>query len=1133
MLHLHRSERADALVAGLADVLGADAGDPFTPDVVAVPARGVERWLTQQLSHRLGAGPGGDGVCANVVFPWPSRLVADAIAAGSGVSPDADPWRAGRLLWSVLDVIDDSIGDAWLVPLGRHLGEGRGRRLVAARHLTALFESYAAHRPAMLRGWLDGGDTDGLGEPLPADLAWQAELWRRLRARVATASPAERLDAACAALRDDPSRSDLPARLSVFGPTRLTTDQVGVLAALAEHREVHLWLPHPSAPLWDRVAPLATGRPRRRADPTAGAAAHPLLSSLGRDAREMQLVLADSGAATTDTHHPLTEPPGTLLGRLQHDLRRDVAPPGAPLRGGGGGADDDVDDTRALLARDDRSLQVHACHGRARQVEVLREVLLGLLAADPTLESRDVLVMCPDIEAYAPLISATFGLTDADDPGSVTHPGHQLRVRLADRSLRQTNPLLATMARLLELADGRLTASQVLDLAALPPVRRRFRFDDDALERLREWVAASGTRWGLDAAHRAPFHLESLSQNTWEAGLDRILLGAAMAEDELRWLGLALPLDDVDSGDIDLAGRLAELVDRVAAALDSLRPDQSLADWLAALARALDSLADVTPADSWQLSQARRQLDEVAETAGDPSAVTLSLADVRAMLADRLQGRPTRAGFRTGNLTVCSMVPMRSVPHRVICLLGLDDGAFPRSTGVDGDDVLARDPCVGERDRRSEDRQLLLDAILAATDCLVVVHTGADERTNARRPAAVPVGEILDVVDATARTPDGGRASGQIVVRHPLQPFDARNFVAGALGSDGPFSFDGTALAGALAAVRPRHPAEPFLPGPVPALEDAVDRPVELDDLLYFLEHPVRGFLRRRLNILVAEEGDDLEEALAIDLDGLQKWSVGDRWLSWRLAGHDADRCRGAEWRRGALPPGAIGARALAEVEDLAEPLVAAVSAVRTGPASSHDVVVPLPGGGTLTGTVGDVYGQRLVRATYSTLGAKHRLRAWVKLLALCAAEPGQGWQAVTFGRCRAGVSRSTLSGVDADRAAAVLGQLVDVYRSGLVEPLPLPLDTSCAYACARREGDTEAGAREPARYKWGGRFGEDRDRFHTRVWGDGVALEQLMAEPARPSEQLPDGPHEDSRFGALACRLWFPLLAAEEVDRP
>ena len=246
MLHVHRSERADALVVGLADVLSVHAGDPFTPEVVAVPARGVERWLTQRLSHQLGAGAAGDGVCANVVFPWPSRLVSDAVAAGSGIDPGDDPWRGGRLLWSVLEVIDASTGQPWLTALGRHLGPhqsehpdvGRGRRFVAARHLAGLFDSYGTHRPASHAASRAGRDTDGLGEPLPDDLSWQAELWRRLCARVGTPSPPERLDAACAALRTDPALSALPPRLSVFGPTRLTADHVALRTECCQHRDM-------------------------------------------------------------------------------------------------------------------------------------------------------------------------------------------------------------------------------------------------------------------------------------------------------------------------------------------------------------------------------------------------------------------------------------------------------------------------------------------------------------------------------------------------------------------------------------------------------------------------------------------------------------------------------------------------------------------------------------------------------------------------------------------------------------------------------------------------------------------------------------------------------------------------------
>lgn len=437
MLHVHRAERTARLAEGLAGVLATPLADPFAAEVVAVPAKGVERWLAQRLSTALGATAAGDGICSGVVFPSAGRVVAEALSAARGTELRDDPWT--EPVWPLLEVIDACAGEAWCGVLGRHLGAGaddhrRGRRWAAAARLAGLYRSYGAHRPQMLRDWAQGRDTDG-SDPLPADLAWQAELWRRLRERLGP-SPAERLEADCAALRADPALSALPERISVFGPTRLHADALAVLDALAAHRDVHLWLPHPSPALWGRLTERSAGR--RRLDGTATLPRHPLLRSLARDVRELQLRLP----AHTDEHLQDAARPATLLGRLQADLRDDVVPGPAAL---------------------DDSVQVHACHGPARQVEVLRELLLRLFEDDPTLEPRDVLVMCPDVETFAPLISAAFGL----GPG-LPHPGGALRVRLADRSLRRTNPLLDTVAALLDLAQGRVTASQVLDLAATP-----------------------------------------------------------------------------------------------------------------------------------------------------------------------------------------------------------------------------------------------------------------------------------------------------------------------------------------------------------------------------------------------------------------------------------------------------------------------------------------------------------------------------------------------------------------------------------------------------------------------------------------------------------------------------------------
>ncbi|WP_344025335.1 exodeoxyribonuclease V subunit gamma [Pseudonocardia kongjuensis] len=1129
MLELHRSERADTLVEALAGLLADPApggADPFAPEIVAVPERGVERWLAQRLSHRLGArgsagggGGGGDGVCANVRFPSPAALLGDVVSRVTGTDPETDPWAPGRAVWPLLELIDDAVtsGDGRFAGLAAHLERGgHGRRYALARALAGLFGSYATHRPALLRSWALGEDA------VPPDLAWQPELWRRLRSGLDAPGPAERLADAVAALRAGADPGELPGRISLFGPTRLAAEHLAVLEALSAHRDVHLWLPHPSPAMWEAVrAARPADPPARAADGSAALVRNPLLRSLGRDVRELALRLPAAGPGVTDTHHPAAGPDGppTLLQRVQRALRDDTPPPRP--------AD------RPPLDPADRSIVLHSCHGPDRQVEVLREVLLGLLATDPGLEPRDIIVMCPDIEVFAPLITASFGL--APEPGAAgegagpsrdeLHPGHLLRVRLADRALRQANPLLGTVSTLLELAGSRLTASQVLDLIASGPVRRRFRLDDDALERISELVTAAGVRWGLDAAHRAPYRLDGIEQNTWRAGLDRLLVGVAMAETPgaPAWLGSALPLDEVDSSDVDLVGRLAEIVDRLATALAALRGPQPLSAWVAALTEALSALTDTAPADAWQAGQARAELADVLHSAGPQAdTVDLDLPDVRGLLAERLRGRPSRANFRTGTLTVATLVPMRAVPHKVVCLLGCDDGVFPRAGAPDGDDVLARDPVVGERDPRGEDRQLLLDAICSATSALVVVSSGADERTGAQRPPSVPVGELCDAIDACVQVP-GDRpvaASDALRARHPLQPFDRRNFRPGALLADGPFSFDRAALGGAEMAAGPRAAVPLFPPGPLPAPEDTGD-PVELDDLVAFVEHPVRAFLRQRVRVLPPQENAEPDDALPVELDGLGSWRIGERLLTDRLAGAPPQAVARAETLRGDLPPGGIGRRVLTDVGGRVEPLVALAAAVRTGEATSQDLVAELDGA-TVTGTVPGLHGDVVVRVGYSRLKARQRLRAWVQLLALTAAHPDRRWTAVTIGRGGGGPARSTLGPVDPELARRVLADLVALRREGLREPLPLPTDAAAVYARNRSRGVTPANALAAADAEWS-RFERD-EAAHTFVRGPAAPL-LLRDEPGAGAEP--------TRFGALATRVWAPLLDHERQDAP
>ncbi|WP_374999433.1 exodeoxyribonuclease V subunit gamma [Aeromicrobium sp. CTD01-1L150] len=1074
-LTIHRAERADALLDGLAGLLEQPPQDPFERDVVVVGASGVERWLAQSLSHRLGATDGRqDGICAGVDLVRPAHLLTGLTGAEGNARELDDPWAPGRLAWTVLDVLEHAIDEDWLSVVATHVGHGlperdealrRSRRYTTARRTASLLHGYAVQRPWMVQGWLDGDDTDGEGHELPAACRWQAEVWRRAVHRLqAHPSPDQRLAATAEALREDPSRFALPARLSFFGHTRMAAAELDVVDALARGRDVHLWLPQAA---------------RRKQSEDGNA----LLASCGRDAAELDESLLRLPSNPQLEHLGAPERPATLLGHLQRDIAADA--PGGD---------------RALDPAD-RSVQVHACHGPARQVDVLREVVLGLLEDDPTLEPRDILIMCPDVETFAPLVQAAFGLDDVD---GAEHPGHQLRVRLADRAASAVNPVAEVLQRVLAIAAaGRTSAAEVRDLLALAPVRRRFGLSEDDLEQLEDWTAATAVRWGVDADARSTWGLGGLAQNTWEVGLDRLALGVVTEPGSGNRLGGILPLDDLASTGVDLVGRVHEAMARLADLLGAAHT-RPLGEWVELLSRSVDALTDVAPRNAWQREQVLRRLARLDVDADGQ----LTVVEMAAVLEDVFAARPTRTSFRTGSLTVCTMVPMRSVPHRAVCLLGLDADVFPRTPTPLGDDVLARHRLAGERDAASEDRQLFLDALMSATEHLVITYTGASEHTGRPLPAATPVGEMLDQLERSVR----GDVRAHVITRHPLQAFDARSFTPGALVPERPFSFDVAALAGARATVRPAVPQPGFLPQ---RLEPHSDTVVTLDDLRSFLRHPVRFFVQGRLDVRLPYESDPQDEGIPLALDHLQQWQLHQRILASVLAGVTGPQAEADERRRGLLPPGVLADGALASSRELVGRLFEVAAPLRTGTAASIDVDVTLPDGRRVVGTVGDVHPGVLVAVTPSTLKGRQLLLPWVDVLALAAT--GEGRPARLVGRVRRGRGAApgtvNIAAPEQQEAVALLAELLDLWSAGTSMALPLPVKTSQVVAEQLREHDLVT-AEDAARWEWGGNRnrgidGEDVDPYHVLAFGSGCTVSDLMVR----------GMDRD------AMRLWTPLL--------
>lgn len=1091
------------LADGLAGLLAEAPEDPFERDLVVVAANGVERWLAQTLSHRLGAAPGSDdGICAGIELVRPMHLLSELTEKERD-----DPWSPGRLAWTVLDVIEAHLDETWLAIVARHVGRGmpaaeealrRSRRYPTAKRVASLLHGYALQRPWMVQAWTAGDDVDGLGQPLPDEVRWQAEVWRRATERLdGHPSPDLRLADAARRLRDGSLRPDLPQRLSFFGHTRMPRAELDVVDALATTRDVHLWLPHPSRARWDDVAATvddAGDRRTRRDDVATAETGNTLLTACGRDVGELERLLLELPGTGTVEHLPAPDRAATLLGHLQADLAADRDAP---------------DDDSRTLDRLDRSVQVHACHGPARQVDVLREVVVGLLADDPTLEPRDVLVMCPDVETFAPLIEAAFGL---DDVPGVDHPGHRLRVRLADRALGAVNPVAEVLATVVGIAAAqRTTATEVRDLLGLAPVRRRFGLTDDDLEQVDEWTVRTAIRWGVDAEARGAWNLGGLAQNTWRSGLDQLALGVVTdghgpGDQGGNRLGGVLPLDDLGSTGVDLVGRLTEAVDRLAAVLDAAQP-QTVAAWSQLLTTAVHTLTDVPTRDAWQREQVLRVLAELTRPDAAGTGGTLTVVEVAAFLADAFAPRPTRTSFRTGSLTVCTMVPMRSVPHRVVCLLGLDSDAFPRTPTPLGDDVLARTPLVGERDAAGEDRQLFLDAVLSATEHLVITYTGASEHTGRPLPPATPVGELLDQLE---RTVPGADVRGHVLVQHPLQSFDVRSFTPGALVPDAAFSFDTAAHAGAVATARPTAREPGFLPDALPADDPGV---VTLDALRDLVRHPVRSFVTSRLDVRLPYEEDPVDDGVPLSLGHLERWSVKRRVLEAVLAGAAGQDAEADERRRGLLPPGPLGDRELERSRPEVQRLFALAAPLRTETARSVDVDVELPDGRRVVGTVADVHPGHALRVTASTVQGRQLLEAWVDVLALAVADEARPVHVV--GRVPNGYRKApgvvTLAAPTPDEARGFLADLLDLHALGRTRPLPLPVRTSQTYAdLARRTSSANALAK--AERDWVGSRdvpGEVADAYHRLVLGPDAPLARLVELGLEQHAQT----------------LWFPLL--------
>jgi exodeoxyribonuclease V gamma subunit len=1073
MLKVVQSNRVENLAA---ELLGTQAeaplADPLAEEVVVVQSPGMALWLRTEQAKTF-------GIAAGVAYPLPS-LFAWRLLRALVPAPVDDPYAKRSLRWTLFGLLAALPPEApEFAPLRHYLdgGEQALKRFQLAERIADLFDQYLVYRPSWLAAW---GRGQRLGLPGPHE-AWQSALWAQAVAALgAVPDRAALMTAALQRLEESPPGSldhllaPVAPRVALFGLSALPPGQLALLTALARHCPVTLYFLNPSADYWAEVLrPAVVARRQAQALQGGGSdaleayeaaaltylPAHPLLAQNGALGRQfLNQLLALDGAAEVLDH--FGEPEGTsALAELQR----------AVLLG---------DDAPLLLDPDDRSLRFMPCPSPLREIEALYDALVDAFEADATLRPQDVVVMIPDIDHYAPLIEAVFGRPDLP---------LALPFSIADRQGQQEAPLLAWLGRLLSLPATRFERSAVLGLLALPQCQRAFKLTPDDLSLGERWLEAAEVRWGWDGEDWAATGLaEEAVIHSWRRGLDRLILGAMTGEAEGVFSGLA-PVSLAEGEGARLSALLSA-VETLASFRARLAGPSLPAQWAATLEAALQVCLELAPDDELVLAPFREALAELLTVPEAVAATPLPRLALLEALKPALEGPGAPHRFFAGGVTFCTLMPMRVLPFRVVCLVGMSEGAYPRLEQPLPFDLMAPAPRPGDRLRRSEDRYLFLEALLSARDRVLVSWTARD-RSYRLLPPSLVVTELQTALTGEGDSEALEKALAPVTVAPPLQPFSSR------YGTGGLETYQGLWRPSPAAAEASAPPARVAAPPPAP------EEPRAPALLLAFFRDPPGTFLREALGAALRRLPEGVEDDEPFTLDALGRYRL--------LADSVALDGEAAVLRaRGLLPLGAAGDAALERALAITDALRGALpEAFWAATATQAPVDLTLPSGRLLGPCLrwsdGLVRGQR-----FGALRAQDRLALWVQVL--LSAAMGWGRHGVLLGPEKA----SLVTAPEAPKRA--LEALLARVHEGLAEPLPLFPEASCAWAEAVHAGKADDDAFARVVGKWRPERSE------------GAAPEGLTL-PARHAFPWGLGPVRE-RFCALAEAVFLPLLETEEV---
>lgn len=1056
MLEIRFSNRFELLAELLAARIEARRGSPFESDVLLVPSTAIKRRLTLDLARR-------QGICANLQVDYLAQWLWRQLARFDDQVRVESPFDSATLTWHAYAAFGDPSWHAQWPRLSAYLQQADDRmRFELARQVAGVLSHYVTYRTDWLQAWQQGRQANPsalLGEDEP----WQAALWQRIAGALGL-DPVNPLLAFAHRLQSEgvPAGA-FPVPVHLFCLPDIAPLHLEVLRALARHCELHVYALNPCAEYWFDVV-----EPRRLAYLQAAGrrdhheVGHRLLASWARQSQSQLRQLVDT--LESDSAHAAFQPSQSpcLLGRLQDSILnlQELAP--ASVR----------------LDASDRSLEVHVCHSRSRELEVLHDRLLGLFVEYPDLTPDQVLVVTPDLQSSAPLIDAVFG--------SVPRERH-VPYQITGLARSEVNPVARSLLALLDLARSRWPLSEVLGLLEQEPISARFGLNADALEQLRTWLRDAGVRWGLDASHRSSLDLPSSAAHSFTDGLDRLFLGYAVPDACAQPFADRLAVAGVEGVQAAWLGTAWYFIESLRSLREQLTQPRSAAQWAELFVQTVQRFIDErgSPEDLHEVLAALDAFGHQADsTGGDtdrPGIDKLEFAaDVARLSLQEFLDDPERGGVPTGAVTFAAISSLRAIPYRVVCMFGLDDGVFPGLTRPAEFDLMPLHPRPMDRQRQTDERNLFLDQLLSARQILHLSYVGRSIRDNSVLPPSVLISELLDhLVLATADDPAQAQslsaARSRLVVEHPLQPFSPRSFRVDP-GIDPRIASHHAEYAGALQA-RVSLSAQPpvlsartsdafdeldedavdedsgdqraavFFPEPLPELSV---RPsvLSIDTLERFFRNPARELLERRIGLQLPRR----EQQLRDDESFLPEWQdrddLSDRLLPLLIDGSGLEQARRLAMAGTEVPPGALGQIGLQQTLHQLQSFAAQLRPQLNEPSlPPHLAQVEIRVGADcwrLDAAFSDLRAAGLVRYRDRPARPSDYLSAWLNQLLLWACPPEHASDELSWVR-RDICIRFTRC----EDPHAQLRSLFDLYLQGMREPLAFFPKTSKAFADA------------------------------------------------------------------------------------